>query len=310
MLSVTQFQSGDGHALHDRGYPQPRAGGPGRRGQDPAGRSLARAFGCDTVEGVARSRDHGLRLRSTGEIAAAFARCRDLRVRAAGSPRQHHRYAGVPGLPRPHAVGARSGRDRGDRRERNQRRRADDAPDDGFRESTRPSPPDRDQQDRQPRCPHGRGARGDPRSLRQDLPAAQPAGRRRQGGGRLLLPAARRADGHRLGRGGAHRDHRPGGRSRRRADGALPRAGRGAHPRAAPRSVRAGAARGSSRAGVLLLRGDRRRDRGIDRRAAATRCRTRPRATRRPFSRAKATTPSVSRCRRIRRSTSSATYSR
>ena len=127
------------------------------------------------------------------KVAAAFARCRDLRVRATGSPRQHHRYAGVPGLPRPHAVGARSGRDRGDRRERNQWCRADDAPDDGFRESTRPSPPDRDQQDRQPRCAHGRGARGDPRSLRQDLPAAQSAGRQRQGGGRLLLPAARPA---------------------------------------------------------------------------------------------------------------------
>ena len=57
-----------------------------------------------------------------------------------GTPRQHHRYAGVSGLPRPHAVGARSGRDRGDRRERSQRRRADDAPHDGFRESTRPVP--------------------------------------------------------------------------------------------------------------------------------------------------------------------------
>ena len=261
MLSVTQFQSGDGHALHDRGHPQPRAGGPGRRGQDAAGR-----------EPCSRSRVRsGRRGRSRAAPRSATSIHRKKRCcirsmpRSAASSMQGRRVniIDTPGYPdflgrtlsaleavetAVIVVSAVNGV------EPMTQRMMD------FANATRAVPPDR----RSTRSTAAMRAPSevlerDPRSLRQRLPAAQSAGRRRQGGGRLLLPAARPADGLLLGRGRAHRDHRPGRRGRRRADGALPRAGRGAHARAAARSVRAGAARGSSRAGVLLLRGDRRR---------------------------------------------------
>ena len=122
-----------------------------------------------------------------------------------GPARQHDRHAGISGLPRPHPVRARGGRDRGDRRERGERRRADDPAHDGIREGARPVPAHRRQQDRQPRRAHRGSAAGDPRDLRQGVPAAQPARRRRQRGGRLLLPGARQGGGLLVGRGGAHR---------------------------------------------------------------------------------------------------------
>ena len=67
-----------------------------------------------------------------------------------------------------------------------------------------------------------------------------------------------KADRFFVGRGGAHRDHRPGRRGGRKPDGALPRARRGDHARATARSVRAGVARRSPRADLLLLRRNRR----------------------------------------------------
>ena len=102
-----------------------------------------------------------------------------------------------------------------------------------------------------PRHGSRRPARGDPRRLRQGMPAAEPAGARRAGRRRLLLRAGRR-DARFLRRcGRAYGDHRPSRRARRRAHGALPRAGREHHARAAPRSVRACAPARPSRSGLL-----------------------------------------------------------
>ncbi len=227
MLGITRYKERmeASNALYHRGYPQHRIGGPGRRGQDAAGRSLARAVRSDPVQGVAGPRHDGLRLRSTGKGPAAFPRFRHLRLRDPGQAGQRHRHPGVSRLPRPQPGGPRGGGDRGDRGERGERRRADDPAHDGFRQGARPVPADRRQQDRQQGGAHRRSARRHPRAVRQGLPAAQPARRRRQGGGGLLLPAARQARRFLLRRGGAHRDHRPGGRGGRGADGAVPRAG-------------------------------------------------------------------------------------
>ena len=138
---------------------------------------------------------------------------------------------GYPDFLGPHAERARGRRDCRDRRQRRQRRRADDPAHDGIREDARAVPPDRRQQDRQPRGAHRGSAGRDPRDVRQGVPAAEPAGRRRRGRRRLLLPEHGQGDRLLVGRGRAHRDHRPGRRGRREPDGALPGAGRGAHAR-------------------------------------------------------------------------------
>src|SRR5512141_2682550 len=68
------------NALFDAGHPQHRPGGPSRRGQDAAGRSLARADGSHPGQGIAGARDDRVRFRSPGEGAAALARHGDLRL--------------------------------------------------------------------------------------------------------------------------------------------------------------------------------------------------------------------------------------
>ena len=63
----------------------------------------------------------------------------------------------------------------------------------------------------------------DPGRLRPRVPAAEPAGRRRHAGGRLLLQPRRAAADFGVGRRGAPRAGRAGGRGRRRLRRALPR---------------------------------------------------------------------------------------
>ena len=115
---------------------------------------------------------------------------------------------------------------------------------------------DRQQDRRRERRPRSR-ARRDPGDLRQGMPADQPARRRRQAGGRLLLQSVRRIRflvGGRCASGAG----RSGRRGRRGADVALPRAGRDRAGSVA-RAVRAGAARRPPGAGVLRLGAHRRR---------------------------------------------------
>ncbi|MCK7497525.1 MAG: hypothetical protein MZW92_47125 [Comamonadaceae bacterium] len=128
-------------------------------------------------------------------------------------------------------------------------------------------------------------------TLRQGLPAAEPAGRRRHARRRLLLQprrqaatSARSADAHR-----AIVDQVV--EVDERADGRLlPRTTATIDAERAARPVRAGAARGPPDSG----RASSRRETGAGvrrtaRRARASCCRTRPRATRRRSSRARAT---------------------
>ncbi len=257
------------NALHDLGHPQYRPRGPSWRGQDASGRSLARAIRCNPAQGIPRARDDGVRLRSPGKGAASLPGCRNLRIRGPGQAGQRHRHPGVSRLPGPQPLRARGGGDGGDRGERRERHRGDDPAHDGFREGAGPVQAHRRQQDRQQGCAHRGGARRDPRDIRQSLPAAQPACRRRQGGRGLLLPGPGHAHRFLVRSDGAHADHRPGGRGRREADGAIPRAGRGNLAGAAARPVRAGTARGSPGSDLLLQRRDRRRHPGAHGRPGA-----------------------------------------
>ena len=64
---------GDGfHGVLDLRYPQHRAGGPGRGGQNAAGREPAAEVGRHPQPRQPRARHHRLRLRSAGAAAAAF----------------------------------------------------------------------------------------------------------------------------------------------------------------------------------------------------------------------------------------------
>ena len=100
------------------------------------------------------------------------------------------------------------------------------APHDGARQGAQPVPRHRRQQDRPRRAPSSARLLDNLReTFGREVPAAQPAGRRRQARRRLLL-ATHRRQRPRPGRRLAPEDHRPGRRGQRNGDGPLPRPGR------------------------------------------------------------------------------------
>ena len=116
---------------------------------------------------------------------------------------------------------------------------------------------DHRQQDRRRQRRRAGAARRDSGSVRQGMPADQPARRRRQARRRLLLQSVGRV-GLLVGRGGTWRARRPGRRGRRGADVPVSREGR-SRAGAAARAIREGAARGTPRARVLRVGAHRRR---------------------------------------------------
>ena len=112
------------------------------------------------------------------------------------APRHAHppgRHARAARFHRARDRRAAGGGDRGGRDQRPERHRDDHEPHDAVGEQARPLPHDHRQQDRRrERRPAG-AARQAPGGVRQGMPADQPAGRRRQERGRLLLqPLGRR----------------------------------------------------------------------------------------------------------------------
>ncbi len=145
---------------------------------------------------------------------------------------QHRRHARAPGrhpgparLHRARDRRAAGGGNRGDRGQRPERHRDDHQPHDAVGEKARSLPHDHRQQDRR-RERGPAGCAGEAAGcLRQGMPADQPAGRRRQARGGLLLQSFRRG-GFLLGGGGAQRAGGPGGRGGRGTDGEISREGR------------------------------------------------------------------------------------
>ena len=88
-------KGGDIDDQSDRRHPKYRPGGPGRGGQDPAGRGASVRRRQHPRQGQPGPRHHGLRPRSPGATAAAFGRRHALLARDRRRARQPDRHARV-----------------------------------------------------------------------------------------------------------------------------------------------------------------------------------------------------------------------
>ena len=240
-----------------------------RAGRIGAPGSLERGTTVSDFDPLERRYQHSL------NAAVMHLQHRDTRIHLIDTP-------GAAGLPRPVDDGARGGRDRGHRDQREHRHRDDGRAHDGLGGQARPVPHDHRQQDRRRSGVDLPALLAQtPGRLRQGMPAAEPAGRRRHEGGRLLLQPRTGRGRFRLGRRGAPRAGRAGGRGRPRLRRALPERRR-RRPGRAARAARAGAARRPPDPDLLRL-GAQRRRRGRaarrDRQAAAQPDRRQPAAT-------------------------------
>ena len=225
--------------------------GHGAAGKTTLAEALLPKAGAIQATGSVERGTTDKRLRSARKGVAAFAARIGAASRDTGNARAHDRHARDSRISsdRPSARSTRSRPRR--RRQRIRRHRDDHFAHDGMGGEAQTVPPHHHQQDRRREHRSRRTAERDPGRVRQGMPADQPAGRRRQAGRRLFFQSCGRR-GFLVGGRRAPRAGRSGRRGRRGADVALPRAGRD-RTRPIACTLRKGAARRASGAGVLRL---------------------------------------------------------